>query len=265
MKYVIYSIGMLLMSACTQKHPGYHKTPEGLYRKVFKIGDDIPLSIGDFIVYDLNVFESDSLVYAQTSAAIQINKHEHPFFSKALLDMNKGDSACYIYEKTPEVHQLFCVEVHQVFKSEKAYQDHLMATALKAEQKEHQRLSAYIEKSERVWYNILGIYSNTFTRFKQQNFKGDTLSILYKGYSLDGHLYEDQTNRNAPFEFTYGNPGQVIRGIEIAVSMMQSGEKLKFILPSLMAYGSEGSSDYSVAPFTPLLYEIELVEVKKKQ
>jgi FKBP-type peptidyl-prolyl cis-trans isomerase len=92
--------------------------------------------------------------------------------------------------------------------------------------------------------------------------KGDRVSVLYKGSFLDGRA-ADASAASRPFEFTMGQEGQVIDGLALALYHLKKGEKAKIILPSRLAFGSRGSSNGSIAPYTPLLYEVQIVDVKK--
>jgi len=91
--------------------------------------------------------------------------------------------------------------------------------------------------------------------------KGSKVSLLYKGFFLDGRP-ADLSGGNKPFEFTIGQEGQVIEGLKLALYRLKKGEKAKIILPSRLAFGSKGSSNGSIAPYTPLLYEVEIIDVK---
>lgn len=93
---------------------------------------------------------------------------------------------------------------------------------------------------------------------------GRLVSIAYKGYYLDGRL-ADYTPEGRPFEFTMGQEGQIIDGLRLALYHLREGEKAKIILPSRLAFGSSGNSSGSIAPYTPLLYEVQVIEVKTKE
>ena len=94
--------------------------------------------------------------------------------------------------------------------------------------------------------------------------KGKKIKLFYKGYFLDGTLV-DYTPNNWAFEFTYGQEGQLIEGLQLALRKLKKGEKAKIILPSQLAFGSEGSSNGTVPPYTPLVYQIEIQDVKYKE
>jgi len=83
---------------------------------------------------------------------------------------------------------------------------------------------------------------------------------MYKGYFLDGTLI-DYTPNNWAFEFVLGQEGQLIDGLQLALYKLKKGEKAKIILPSPLAFGEKGSSNGAVPPYTPLVYQIEIVDI----
>ena len=91
--------------------------------------------------------------------------------------------------------------------------------------------------------------------------KGKKIKLFYKGYFLDGTLV-DYTPNNWAFEFVLGQEGQLIDGLQLALYKLKKGEKAKIILPSRLAFGEKGSSNGAVPPYTPLVYQIEIVDIK---
>jgi len=89
---------------------------------------------------------------------------------------------------------------------------------------------------------------------------GDQVTISYAGYFLNGKLLE---RSSSDFSFTYGAPGQVLDGLNIVIGRLNVGQTVKIILPSPLAFGEKGSSDKTVPPFTPLLYELKLKSINK--
>ena len=92
--------------------------------------------------------------------------------------------------------------------------------------------------------------------------QGDTLTVHYEGKFFNGKYFDSTLKRNEPFQFVYGQKWQVIPGLEEAIGMMYPGEKSMFIIPSYMAFGQGGSSTGIVPAFTPVIFEVEIVEVK---
>ena len=91
--------------------------------------------------------------------------------------------------------------------------------------------------------------------------KGDTVTVNYEGRFLNGKFFDSTIRRNQPFQFVYGTEWQVVKGLEEAIGMMHEGEKSLFILPSDLAFGTEGSSTGIIPPFTSLIFEVEILKV----
>jgi FKBP-type peptidyl-prolyl cis-trans isomerase len=54
----------------------------------------------------------------------------------------------------------------------------------------------------------------------------------------------------------------VIRGLETVIGKMREGEKAVAVIPSGEAFGRDGSLSGIVPPFTPVVFKIELINVK---
>lgn len=90
---------------------------------------------------------------------------------------------------------------------------------------------------------------------------GKRVKMAYKGSYLDGRVV-DYSPGDRSFEFTLGQEGQVIEGLRKALYSLKKGEKAKIILPSRLAFGNNGGSVSTIAPYSPLLYEVEILDVK---
>ncbi|MDD2530241.1 MAG: FKBP-type peptidyl-prolyl cis-trans isomerase [Bacteroidales bacterium] len=101
----------------------------------------------------------------------------------------------------------------------------------------------------------------------------DKVKVHYIGKFVDGKLFDTSVESAAkeariysqgrpyePLPFTIGQ-GMMIKGFEEGVKMMQKGDKAIILLPSKMAYGERGQG--AIAPSTPLIFELELVEIEK--
>ncbi len=88
--------------------------------------------------------------------------------------------------------------------------------------------------------------------------QGDYVKIRYVGKLLSGKVF-DESPKNEPFAFQIGKQ-QVIEGWDIALQKIRVGSKVTLYVPAKFGYGVAGIGDI-IAPNTPLVYEIELLEV----
>ncbi len=91
---------------------------------------------------------------------------------------------------------------------------------------------------------------------------GSRVSIAYRGYFIN-HKTFDSIPLNDPLDFTIGDSGQVITGLENGIKKMREGDVAKIIIPSQSAFGEKGSSSGIVPPYTTLVYEVTMIKVKQ--
>lgn len=86
-------------------------------------------------------------------------------------------------------------------------------------------------------------------------------SIVFNAVGLlpDGTLFEDTYQKQQPIKNT---PGNLIPGLNAAIQLMPEGSKWRIFIPSELAYGSGGVSNF-IPPNSALIYEIALIEVKR--
>lgn len=90
--------------------------------------------------------------------------------------------------------------------------------------------------------------------------KGKTVSVHYTGFLADGKIFDSSRERGTPFQFTLGI-GQVIRGWDEGIALMNVGDKLRLIIPSDLAYGDNGAGGV-IPPKATLFFDVELMDVK---
>ncbi len=87
----------------------------------------------------------------------------------------------------------------------------------------------------------------------------DKIKVNYKGYLINGKVFDSSYERNQPVEFVLN---QVIPCWTEGLSKMKVGSKAKLICPSDIAYGDRG-----IEPVIPggstLIFEVELLDIIK--
>ena len=89
---------------------------------------------------------------------------------------------------------------------------------------------------------------------------GDDVGVHYVLKNLKGEQLESSYDYDQPIYFKIGS-GQMIPAIEEAVVTMAPGAKVTLITPSALAFG-EFDLGESLPSYSPLLIELELVEIK---
>lgn len=94
----------------------------------------------------------------------------------------------------------------------------------------------------------------------KQAVKGSGVSVHYKGQLLDGKVFDSSYQRKEPIDFTIG-VGQVIAGWDEGIQLLKVGDKARFVIPSNLAYGSQGAGG-AIPPDATLIFDVELMDVK---
>ncbi len=281
--------GALVFSCSDSKHPGYSCTKDGLYYKLYSIGDKDKKPVpGDRVTAQL-VFktEKDSILFDSRNLSMDGSvtfKYEMGTepgdYRSGFAMLSEGDSASFIttaglfYKLSgdtlpaslkPETPLLLEIKMLRVL-SEKDYAK---------EQEEHQKklengdfeekklLDHYIDSLNITTQPVAnGLYCISLVEGKGPHAEqGKTVTIQYKGSFLNGRCFDDNCKKE-PLSFRLGQSGQVIDGIAAGLSLMRQGGKAKLIIPSHLAFGEQGSSNGTVPPFTAVIYEVELLKVE---
>jgi len=127
--------------------------------------------------------------------------------------------------------------------------------AKKDTEKEMEKLAAGFEKTKSgLRYQILQKGNGTKAA------KNKTVSVHYKGQLTDGNVFDSSYERKQPIDFTLG-VGQVISGWDEGIQLLQVGDKARFVIPSNLAYGSQGAGGV-IPPNATLIFDVELMDVK---
>ena len=89
---------------------------------------------------------------------------------------------------------------------------------------------------------------------------GDEVAVHYVLRNLKGEPLESSYDYGRPMVFTVGG-GEMIHAIDEALMTMAPGAKVTLLTPSELAFG-EFDLGESLPPYSPLIIDLELVEIK---
>jgi FKBP-type peptidyl-prolyl cis-trans isomerase FkpA len=116
-------------------------------------------------------------------------------------------------------------------------------------------------------------YVITKASLKPKPLAGDTVLVNYTGKLLNGQVFDSSVEAVAkqsgleqpgrtyePIKFPVGG-GQVIKGWDEGLLLLNEGSKATFIIPSALAYGDQESGPIPAS--STLVFDVELVGVKR--
>jgi FKBP-type peptidyl-prolyl cis-trans isomerase FklB len=86
----------------------------------------------------------------------------------------------------------------------------------------------------------------------------DKVLTHYHGMLIDGTVFDSSVDRGEPIEFPLN---RVIRGWTEILQLMPVGSKWRVYIPYDLAYGEHGAGG-QIAPYSALIFEIELIEIR---
>ena len=278
---IIFLVMIIVITYSCKDSDSFITHEKGFDYRIINDNDEGALIQNDDIL-ELNVkyySENDSLIFDSKTVEgifrIKVSDSETGgIFQDAIKILSVGDSAQFLipandfFTKTtgggipPMIKEnenvRFDIKVEKIAIQEelnKEYQDHL--TKMEAEEK--QILSEYISIEDiTIEPTESGLYIIKLEWGKgEKAVEGKKAMIHYKGTLLNGQQFDSSIDRDEPIEFVIGNK-EVIPAWDEAVASMRVGDKIKIIVPSNIAYSSNGAGGV-IPPFATLIFEIKLL------
>ena len=108
-----------------------------------------------------------------------------------------------------------------------------------------------------------GLYYLVYSQTSDIEVKsGDVVEFSFKTSLMNGEvLYDSEATGNRKMKI---DMNQEESGLNEGLKLMKKGEKAYFILPPHLAFGVAGDS-YKIPPYSVLVYDIEVVDVKRQE
>lgn len=87
----------------------------------------------------------------------------------------------------------------------------------------------------------------------------DSVTVHYRGQLSDGQVFDSSYDRGEPTTFLLG---RVIEGWQEGLQLMSTGSHYRIYIPHELAYGERGAGQ-DIPPFSPLIFDVELISVQK--
>ncbi len=271
-----------LFSSCNQQLE-LQTAPSG-YRYVFfeSHPEAQQTKIGDILILDMKYYlNNDSLLFSTQDFTNEYKMKlkkviaQEGTIDDALATMHVGDSACFVVNanlfysitkkqrvpmfvtQTDEIYFYIklknITDVYSYFKKKNR--------ALKNDSKSELDQLKHFLKTANITEkpSSSGLYKVEEHQGKGQKARlGSLISLHYNGYFVNGESFSNTFN-SKPFEVKLGN-SELILGFEEGLVGVQKGGQYKLVIPSHLAYGSEGNQ--VIPPFRTLIFDITVLDVK---
>ncbi len=298
--YTLYIVLCTLFFSCsTSEYSDYEKTESGLLYKFHTQGTDTARpQYGDVVTLKMlkllgdSMLDNSSLIYPD---GVRRNLAE-PAFKGAVEEgihmMTIGDSATFLISTDsinkyfpardstnnfkPNDFLVFNVKLINIQTIEDIrWQEEQNRKRYMSERKELEpnELSQYIQDNHiEVKPTPSGLYFIESKKGKGVSPKdGDSVVVHCTGSFLNGTVFFSSLKNNKPIEFLVGDKSEQggIEGWYEGIKKMKKGSIATLIVPSSLAYDSAGRTDekgrYIISPYTPLKFDIQLLEIKSKK
>jgi hypothetical protein len=275
----------LLVACATGTHPGYKEVAEGVHMRLHAFGDGTAIAAdGDSLILRISIapqgatsasaFIADR-IYAvrdlRTGALAPVLERSHEGDSVSIIapagafpwERLAGISGPPVDGSVTMLARLRLLDVitpgeMQLRRTSRLNDDPLsMEQRIISEWLDDERASGFLRWGTSMVYYRVDRPAVTERAVRS----GDLVRVNCQGSRLaDGVVVDDTDRHGGYYGWRYGDAGQVIPGLELAVRLFGHGGSGYILVPSQLAFGADGV-DGSVPPQCPLLYHVRSVTI----
>jgi len=298
-RLMFFALAAIGMASC---NGGFKQLDSGISYKIADDKSGAAIKEGDFIAFNFVIKnDADSVMQSSYEKGMPTVQFMPPTKGKGNImavfaNLSEGDSVVIkqnidsLTKGRPRPKELkgkyieYCVKVEkvvakgnlsdQVFAGR--YQAYIKSLSDAAKAKEPVDIKKYIaDKKLKVTTTASGLnYVITTPGSGPNAINGDTVVVNYVGKFLNGKVFDTNIKSEAvagklpinpmnpykPIRFALGAPG-MIGGWSEAFLLFNKGTKASIIVPSSLGYGEQGNQ--IMGPYTPMYFDVELVDIVK--
>lgn len=270
---------LCLVTTSCRKYSGFKRDSSGFYYHFYQENEQNPKpATGDFVVVNMALRTDETEITPMTLNNMLIDELYRGDIFCALRSMHLEDSATFIFDgrkfyeeflgmgeypygKTPiyaDVKLLKIMSKQNLERAEEMYNEQMK----KIRHREDSLVWDYVDRNflDSTYQGIHFTYNSRGNGPSPVN--NQTVQILYVGRRLDNSVFYRSEDPNNPTTFDLGQ-GQVASGWDVILPHLCVGDRITMVLPSSLAFGETGSEELNIPPYTPVVYEIELLKIVK--
>ena len=274
-KLTLIALALLSLFSCNRE---YKKTENGALMKFYEVNknNEMP-EIGDLVLVDVTQKIADSVLFSSETIGepFEVLIEEPSFvgdFMCALMSMHLNDHASLVFpldsmflsigEQVPDfVESGTMTEMDIVLKEiikKEVLEEELRNELISRKNAEVAVLEPYYNDDNCTITEDSLIVLNINKGNGKFAKAGNIMKVYFTFNTLEGDTLLDFTT-GKPYELVFGDMA-LGQGFYEALGLVGKGGKAEFIIPSSLAFGSEGLQD-AILPYTPFGLKLEVIDI----
>ena len=274
-KLTLIALVLLSLFSCNKE---YKKTENGALMKFYEINknNEMP-EIGDLVLVDVTQKIADSVLFSSEMIGepFEVLIEEPSFvgdFMCALMSMHLNDHASLVFsldsmflsigEQVPDIVESgtmteMDIVLKEIVKKE-VLEEELRNELISRKNEEVLMLETYYNDDKCIITEDSLIVLNINKGNGKFAKAGNIMKVYFTFNTLEGDTLLDFMT-GEPYELVFGDMA-LGQGFYEALSLVGKGGKAEFIIPSSLAFGSEGLQD-AILPYTPFGLKLEVIDI----